>query len=363
MQERDYIIGLRHIPGLGAKTISNLVRGFGSAKDLWQASRKELLGRTGQTEFFVDNFLKHRGAIHLEELLNGLALKQIKTVTILDQEYPANLKLIYDPPPVLFYQGQWQVNDTYAFGIVGSRKTTVYGQRVAEQFGRELASAGIVVVSGMARGVDTFAHRGCLEAAGRTIAVLGSGIDVIYPRENINLAHNIKEKGVLVTEFIPGTPPLAGNFPARNRIIAGLSLGILVVEAAAKSGALITADFALENGRDVFAIPGPISSLNSKGTNNLIKQGAKLIDQVGDILEELGLGTRALPETNGETLVNLSSDEQTLYDYLSWTPLRVEELVLQTKWVPSKVQTVLTLLELHGLIVQVPGRQFVRKSL
>ncbi|NLL18272.1 MAG: DNA-protecting protein DprA [Clostridia bacterium] len=363
MQERDYLVGLKHIPGMGAKTINLLVQYFGSAQHLWHVSEKELRQHPQLTDNFIEKFFYHRKGLNLEEILASLANKGIKTVTVLDEHYPINLRQIYDPPLVLFYQGEWSKVDAQALGIVGSRKATVYGQKVAEKLGRELAQAGFVIVSGMARGIDSHAHRGCLEVDGRTIGVLGSGLDVIYPRENYKLAEQIKANGVLLTEYIPGTAPIAGNFPARNRIIAGLSLGVIVVEAAIKSGALITADFALEAGRDVFAVPGPISSPNSKGTHHLIKQGAKLVDQVGDILEEYRVVEDAAETEIQGTMFNLTDDEQAIYDVLSLTPLRVEELAHITRWAPGKIQTVLSLLELHGLIEQLPGRQFIRKSL
>lgn len=363
MQERDYLIGLKHIPGLGARTINSLMELFRSAEYLWHAPEKELRQHPQLTENFIEKFVYHRKLLTLEEILAKLRNKKIKTVTILDEYYPSNLRQIYDPPPVLFYQGEWSEIDAKALAIVGSRKATVYGQKIAEQLGKELAQAGFVIVSGMARGVDSRAHVGCLEVSGRTIAVLGSGLDIIYPRENSKLAEQIKKNGILLTEYVPGTRPLAGNFPARNRIIAGLSLGVIVVEAAAKSGALITADFALEAGRDVFAVPGPITSPNSKGTHNLIKQGAKLVDQVGDILEEYETVEETAEAEVQATMFNLTADEQALYDVLSWTPLRLEELAQIIRWTPSKIQTVLTLLELHGLVEQLPGRQFIRKSL
>lgn len=363
MRERDYLIGLKHIPGLGAKLIKSLMQEFNSAEYLWHISEKELRQHPKLSESFIEKFLYHRNRLILQEIIEGLIEKGIQTITILDDDYPINLRQIHDPPPVLFYSGQWSDEDERGFGIVGSRRATVYGQKVAQQFGKELAQAGFVIVSGMARGIDSYAHWGCLEAGGRTIAVLGSGLDVIYPRENRKLAEQIAENGVVLTEFVPGTAPLPQNFPVRNRIIAGLSLGVLVVEAAAKSGALITADFALEWGRDVFAVPGPISSPNSRGTHYLIKQGAKLVDQVGDILEEYNVGEGAPYREGQDSMFLLTADEQTVYNMLNWTPQRVEELMEKTGWTPDRIQPVLTLLELHGLVEQLPGRQFIRKSL
>lgn len=362
MEDRDYLIGLRYIPGVGAKTFNILLSHFHTAQNIWQATYRQLKDLDGLGDKFIEEFVEKRDSLKLEAILENLAKKNIKTTTVLDEDYPANLRLIYDPPPVLFYQGQWDHNDSQAFAIVGSRRATVYGRKVAEQFSSELAKNGFVIVSGLARGIDSAAHQGCLTAGGRTIAVLGSGSDVIYPRENIKLAEQIKENGIIVTEYPPGTPPWKGNFPARNRIIAGLSLGVLIVEAAVKSGALITADFALESGREVFAIPGPITSPNSKGTNNLIKQGAKLVDQVGDILEEFSIPEEDAVSFEQPNLFKMTPDEQAIYDCLSWEPLRIEELIEKTGWTASKVQTVLTFLELNGLIEQLPGRQIIKKS-
>lgn len=362
LQDRDYLIGLRHIPGVGAKTIRLLLDCFHTAEKAWQAGYQELkqVGELG--DGFIERFLRARDALALENVLENLTRRDIRTVTILDREYPASLRLIYDPPPVLFYQGRWE-EERPALAIVGSRRATIYGRKVAEKFGRELAQAGFVIVSGLARGIDSAAHEGCLAAQGRTIAVLGSGIDVIYPRENVPLAERIKENGLVITEYPPGTQPHKGHFPARNRIIAGLSMGVLIVEAAAQSGALITADLALEYGREVFAVPGPITSPNSRGTHCLIKQGAKLVDDIGDILEEFMLPAVAAPAAGENETVALSPEEQALYRHLGWEPVSLETLVEKTGWEASQVQAVLTMLELNGLIEQIPGRQFIKRSL
>lgn len=362
-EERAYLTALAQIPHLRVKIVDILLKQFKTFKGLWEASRKELEQLPELPGKFVDNFFQIRGTIEPLALIGELQKKGVEVLTLMDHKYPGKLKQIYDPPLVLYYQGNWNIEELHIIGIVGSRRTTVYGEKIAEKFGKELAEAGFVIVSGMARGVDSHAHRGCLEAGGKTIAVLGSGLDVIYPRENAKLAENIKINGVLLTEYPLGTPPLAINFPARNRIIAGLSLGILVVEAAARSGALITADFAMEVGRDVFAIPGPITSPNSEGTNNLIKQGAKLVGQVGDILEEYGSALKLTSALKEKPLNNLTNDERLIYEALSLSPLRVEEIAKKTGWTPSKIQTILTLLELHGVIEQRAGRQFVRKDL
>lgn len=210
-----------------------------------------------------------------------------RTLSLLDKDYPANLKYIYDPPSILYIKGNILPEDTIAVAVVGSRRATYYGLKNAENLGFQLAAGGITIISGLARGVDSAAHRGALKARGRTIAVLGSGLNKIYPRENEELVEEIAQNGAVISEFALDTPPLRQNFPRRNRIISGLSLGVVVVEAAKRSGALITANFALEQGREVFALPGKIDSFTSKGTHDLIKQGAKLVESIEDIIEEL----------------------------------------------------------------------------
>ncbi len=360
--ERAYLISLSQIPGLRLKTVDFLLKHFKSFKGLWGATRKELEQFVDLPANFIDSFFRIKDAGDSKDLMGRLYKENIGILTLLDSKYPTSLKQIYDPPLVLYYQGSLDMEEEFMIGIVGSRRTTVYGEKVAEKFGRELAKAGFTIISGMARGVDSYAHKGCLDVKGKTIAVLGSGLDITYPRENAKLADEIKSTGVLLTEYPLGTPPLAANFPARNRIIAGLSLGVLVVEAAIKSGALITADFAMEAGKDVFAVPGPITSPNSEGTNNLIKQGAKLVSQAGDILEEYGFANNLTPAQPENFFKNLTPDEDLIYETLSFTPLRVEEIARETGWPPSKVQTILTLLELQGVVEQRVGKQFVKKN-
>ncbi len=210
-----------------------------------------------------------------------------RTLSFSDKGYPTNLKYIYDPPPTLYVKGNILPEDNIAIAIIGSRRATYYGLKNAENLSFELAAGGITIISGLARGVDSAAHRGALKAGGRTIAVLGSGLNIIYPPENEKLAREILQCGAVISEFPQGTAPLRQNFPRRNRIISGLSLGVVVVEAAKRSGALITANLALEQGREVFALPGKIDSFTSRGTHDLIKQGAKLVESAEDIIEEL----------------------------------------------------------------------------
>jgi DNA processing protein len=300
----------------------------------------------------------------------------IRKIAIGDAEYPNNLKNIYDPPKVLHVNGSLSGPDDMAVAIVGSRRATYYGLEMSEKLGFELASRGVTVVSGMARGIDSAAHRGALRAGGRTIAVMGSGHGHIYPPENEKLYARIAKAGAVVTEFDDDMKPLPYNFPQRNRIISGLSLGVVVVEAARNSGALITADFAMEQGREVFALPGKVSSATSSGTNQLIKDGAKLVETVDDIMEELKIVE--IKPLAGEAKVNkdkaiakkaqayvyssLTEDERKVYKILSDEPLHIDKVGSEAVLAASKLSKVMLSLQLKGLIKELPGKQFIRKA-
>lgn len=300
----------------------------------------------------------------------------IRKITIGDHGYPKNLKNIHTPPKQLYINGEFLERDDMAIAIVGSRRASLYGVETAEKLGYELAVRGVTVVSGMAMGIDSAAHRGALKAKGRTIAVMGSGHNVIYPPQNKKLYEEIAKTGAVITEFEDNVEPLPGHFPARNRIISGLSLGVVVVEAAKNSGALITANFAAEQGRTVFAIPGKVSSTTSAGTNALIKDGACLIQSADDILEELsikeiapasGEGREAIDEriarqTKAYIYNSLTEDERRVYKNLSDEPIYVDEVIESSGIEQAKALKVLLNLELKKLIVQLPGKQFVRSE-
>jgi len=282
-----------------------------------------------------------------------------------DSDYPVNLRNIYDPPEFFYIKGGLKPEDKFAVAIVGSRRASFYGLEQAEKFGAELARMGITVVSGMARGIDSAAHRGALKAGGRTIAVIGSGFNNIYPAENKELAEEIAKNGAVITEFSPDVLPLAQNFPQRNRIISGLSLGLLVVEAAKNSGALITANFALEQGREVFALPGKIDSGNSFGTNELIKQGAKLVTCTEEILEELivPLGAAFPPDEplKKQAVFEFSeSEESKVYSMISGDSVSLDGLLEKTDLDIPKISDILLRLQLKKMIRQLPGKQFIR---
>ena len=274
------------------------------------------------------------------------------------------MKDIYDPPALLYARGEVKKEDELAVAIVGSRKTSAYGREITERIGMDLARHGVTVVSGMARGIDSVAHNGALQGGGRTIAVLGCGVDVIYPSENRNLFHQIIKRGAVLSEFPMGSPPEAGHFPRRNRIISGLCMGVVIVQASAESGSLITAGYALEQGREVFAVPGNVGAEGSRGTNQLIKEGAKLVESSEDILEEI------LPQwrREGETVrkaemaaPSLTEAEKIVCGLLSETPLHIDTIIRESQLDPGSVSSLLLNLELKGLISQWPGKCFTKK--
>ena len=298
----------------------------------------------------------------------------IKKILINDAEYPEILKSIHRPPQELYINGSFKEEDKNSVAIVGSRRATRYGLEMAERIAFDLALRGVTIVSGMARGIDSAAHRGALKARGRTIAVMGSGHNYIYPPENKDLYGQIAETGAVITEFENDVAPLPGNFPVRNRIISGLSLGLVVVEAARNSGALITADFALEQGREIFAVPGKISSATSAGAHDLIKDGAKLVQSADDILEELKLRVIE-PATDKEKILldgkiskkakayiynSLTDDERKVYKILDDDPLYIDDVVRESKVAPGLISKVILSLEIKKLIKELPGKQFVR---
>lgn len=297
-----------------------------------------------------------------------------KRISINDAEYPENLKTIHGPPKTLYVNGSFKEEDSNAVAIVGSRRASPYGLEMGEKIAYDLALRGITIVSGMARGIDSAAHRGALKAKGRTIAVMGSGHGHIYPPENKKLYEEVALAGAVVTEYEDDMPPLPNNFPARNRIISGLSLGLVVVEAARNSGALITADFALEQGRDVFAVPGKISSLTSEGTHELIKDGARLVQSAEDIMEELKLheikplegadrsirNGKISKKTDAYIYNSLTIDERKIYKLLSDDPLYIDDIVKDSGVSLKTISKVLLNLEFKRLVKELPGKQFVR---
>jgi DNA processing protein len=281
-----------------------------------------------------------------------------------DADYPARLQGISSAPPVLYLRGRLEAGDDAAVAIVGSRHATAYGEAVARELGMELSRRGLTIVSGLARGIDAAAHRGALAAGGRTLAVLGSGLEEIYPPEHRGLADEVAASGGLLSEFPLQTPPLRPNFPRRNRIISGLSLGVVVVEAGVGSGALITAHHALDQGREVFAVPGRVHARYSEGCNRLIKAGAKLVENWEDVFVELvpTLKGRRRARPAEPPRVDLTSDEQRLFDLLADEPLHIDQLIVKSGWGGGRVASVLVGLEMKGVIRQVKGKVFERQD-
>jgi DNA processing protein len=359
-EERACWIAFSRVRGIGPVTFKKLLSCFqDDACSAWRAGRAELL-RAGLSPRLVERFLSQRSAIEPARELERLRSLHIEAVTLRDRHYPPALSKLADPPPVLYLRGRFAQEDQFALAIVGTRRMSLYGRLATERFASELAHHGVTVISGLALGVDTAAHTAALEAGGRTLAVLACGLDILYPGANAHLARRIVEsgQGLLLSEYPPGIYPDSGNFPARNRIIAGLALGVLVTEAPIKSGSLITARFALEMGRDVFAVPGSMFASGSAGVNQLIQDGARLVTGVQDVLEALNLFLlpscveiqRALPE---------NAAEQQLLDLLTHEPRHIDELIRSSGLSAQSVSATLLTMELKGMIKQVGGMHYV----
>ena len=330
-----------------------------SAQRVWYSSPEELEKVKGITPNLSRVILEEREKINVDSSWQEILDKGIQVITFQDKEYPENLRHIHSPPALLYVKGKASFKEEKRIGIVGTRKCTPYGKKIVQEISRTLAEHGFTVVSGLALGIDTLAHWSCLKSGGSTIAILGCGLDVMYPRENQGLAKKIMEKGALVSEFPPGTSPLPRNFPMRNRIISGLSLGVVVVEAAEKSGALITADCALEQGREVFAVPGNIDSPYSRGCNRLIKEGAVLLQNPVDILQELGYDV--IYESAPQGSLHLTLQEKKLCSFITPQPVHVDSLKAQSGLSTRELNALLTLLELKGIINQLPGKYFIKR--
>jgi DNA processing protein len=356
-------LALFTVPTVGPVRFTSLVKHFGSPEKALSASEKELSELPDIGTVVASNIKSKVAWDKAEEQLKLVEKNQVEVVTFKDENYPEDLKSIYDPPPFLFVKGEIKKEDRNAVAIVGCRSASVYGKRITERIGRELAKNGVTVVSGLARGIDSIAHLSVLKEGGRTLAVFGSGLDVIYPPENKKLTEEIVSSGAIISEFFLGTKPEAPNFPRRNRLISGLSLGVVIVEAGAKSGALLTAGCALEQNREVFAIPGNLDSKNSEGTNALIKQGAKLVTRVEDILEELKItlrGDKSSAVQTKQDLSGLSETEQNIYKFISDEPSHIDKIASQASvGVPQALSSLLSL-ELKGWVKQLSGKMFVR---
>ncbi|RMG03940.1 MAG: DNA-protecting protein DprA [Nitrospirae bacterium] len=351
-------IALSMVKGLGPRRIKGLLNEVPSPKVLFslkEKSLREIHGISTSLAGEIANFSEWERA---EKYLKDCEKEGIGIVTLHSKGYPQALKEIPDPPPLLYTLGSLEQEDRFSLSIVGPRNPTDYGIRVANMMATALSRSGITIVSGMARGIDTAAHIGALQSGGRTIAVLGSGINVPYPPENRGLMKQIARQGAVISEFPPGTLPEKGNFPRRNRIISGLSLGVLVVEAAKKSGALITAQYAVEHNRDVFAVPGMITSGRSAGTNKLIRSGAILVERPEDILEEIAPQLKGYLKEEKRKNLKLTEEEQKVVSFLSPEPVHIDEIKRATGVPTERLLALLTGLELRGIIEQRPGKRF-----
>lgn len=360
----EYWVWLSSIPGIGAIKSKKLLEYFEEPYNIFTAKEKDFATLSFLSHGDVCNLINKENKEKLKRNIENINANDIKIITINDENYPEYLKNIYDPPIILYMKGCISRDEKY-LAVVGSRKATSYGLSMAELVSRELSKCGITVVSGMARGIDTFAHKGALSDGGKTIAVLGCGLDIVYPYENKKLMDSIIENGACLSEFIPGTQPVAGNFPARNRIISGMSMGVIVIEAGEKSGSLITANFALEQGREVFALPGNVNSVKSTGTNKLIKEGAKMVTSLEDILEEIDVYfsnndkdffTKKLKDD--KLLKGLDEDEIKIVECLKLEPQHIDALVNKTGLDIKIVNAVVVMLELKGLVEQLPGKVY-----
>lgn len=358
MTDIRYWIGLTLVPDIGPITARQLLAQTGDPELLFRMDMHDLLSLQGMSKVRAENLKKFSLWDDVEKQIKDLGKRGISVVCFNEPSYPEVLKEIPDAPVVLYVKGAYQPEDHYGIAVVGSRKHTAYGEAVTQRISGELASAGFTVISGMARGIDTFAHKSALASGGRTIAVLGSGLDVLYPSENRGLAEKIAASGCLISEFPPGTQPNRENFPRRNRLISGLSMGVLVVEAAEGSGSLITASIALEQNREVFAVPGNITSRTSAGTNILIRQGARMVLKTDDIIEELAPVLKGFIRSETKQAVELSPEEQGLCAWLTREPRHIDLLLREVRLPVHKILDILLSLELKGVVRQSDGKRF-----
>ncbi|MBI5666587.1 MAG: DNA-protecting protein DprA [Chloroflexi bacterium] len=358
MSDRQFWLGFSLVPEIGPKRLSHLLNWFGDLASAWTASEAQLCA-AGLDRQPLANLLQTRRTLNLDAEMRKIEAADARFVTLADADYPALLKAVPDAPAVLYVRGTLSPDDSRALSIVGTRRATSYGRDAAYHFAKHLAARNITIISGLAHGVDAAAHRGALDGGGRTLAVLGCGIDRVYPADNHRLAADIVQHGALLSEFPVGTPPEASNFPRRNRIISGLALGVLVVEAPEKSGALITTTTAAEQGREVFAVPGNIFNPMSGGTNRLIQDGAKLVLTVEDILEELNIAHGEVQTSAAARQLAPANDaEHRLLQHLGADPMHVDDLTRLSGLPVALVTSTLTILELKGLARMVGHMQY-----
>ncbi len=356
-EDIKYWVGFSLIPGIGRVKLTQLENYFDSLGDAWKASPADLK-HAGLDSNSIHALTSWRLKVSLEVEMEKLDRYGVKVFTWHDPDYPSRLKEIYDYPPVLYVRGSLLPEDEWCLAVVGTRRASVYGRQVTEEIVADLARSKITIVSGLARGIDSIAHRIALDTGGRSIAIFACGLDTVYPSENANLARSIIQQGALISEYPLGTRPRADNFPRRNRIMSGMSLGVLVIEAGETSGALITANLALEQNREVFAVPGSILSPASRGTNRLIQEGAKLVHNYTDILEELNL-TAVAHQIEIREVIPASDTESWLLKQLSVEPTHIDEVCRSSGLPVSTVSSTLAMMELKGLVKQMGAMHYV----
>lgn len=359
------ILTLSLVPGVGPKTLTSLLDHFGDSQSILAAAPDQLQRVSGVGPKLARELSLASKTIRADAYIDLCAKNQIDILSSFDSVYPKPLIELPNPPTIIYKRGDLVEEDSLAIAIVGSRHATPYGKRIAERLARGLAMAGYTIVSGLARGIDAAAHKGALEANGRTIGVLASGLLNIYPAEHADLARRVSESGALISENAPNHPPKSGSFPQRNRIISGLSLGTIVVEAADRSGALITARLASEQGREVFAVPGPVDSRMSRGCHQLIRDGAKLVESVDDVLEELGPLANPVKTDRGDNVhhpreLKLNDQERAVLNAVPQMPIEIEAVVETTGLPIARVLSTISVLEIRRLIRRISGTKIAR---
>ncbi|MDP2964477.1 MAG: DNA-processing protein DprA [Pelolinea sp.] len=357
MDPKVFWVGFNKIRGIGSVKTRKLLKYFGDLSVAWTASENALL-EAGLNPKAAKSFIQVRVSINLDDEYNRILEKGIQVVTINDENYPQKLKTIEQPPPVLYIKGSFEDSDNFAVAIVGTRHLTAYGRQVTIELSSLLARNGITVISGLARGIDSIAHDATLDAGGRTLAVLGCGVDIVYPPEHRALSQRIQEQGALVSDYYPGTLPEGINFPPRNRIISGLSLASVIIEAGEKSGALITAEFAANQGREVFAVPGSIYAPRSKGTNRLIRDGALPLTDFNELLAALDL-TQVEEYRYAKKVIQKDEVEELLSSVIKEEPLHIDEIKTATGLSMEKVSAALVMMELKGIVRKVGNLTYI----
>jgi DNA processing protein len=358
--ERAFLVALSQVTHIGPVRLGRLRDRFGSLELAWTANEREL--NDVLDERTRRAVVAARSQVEPDVLMERISRTGAEVVTVLEDAYPRILREIPGPPPVLYYRGSLPTQEVPTVAIVGTRRATSYGREATGRIASELAAAGVAVVSGLAKGIDGYAHRAALDASGRTIAVLASGVDIVYPPEHRQLSERIVESGALISDYPPGTKPDAPNFPARNRIISGLSLATVVVEAPARSGALITVGFAADQGRDVYAVPGSILSAASEGTNRLLRQGATPLTCAADLLDDLRLAPAASNEPE-QIAFPMSDEERSIYALVTAEPQHIDELAYSAGLTISAASALITMLELKGLVANAGSQHFVATSM